>query len=96
MSRTGLATLGFAFCLALPAGAEGLTAGQTVTLAFVGEINLDGLPGDLVRHGDDPFTPSHSLARSRAGGAPPLARRTLWGLPPRQSLPTRHPGFSAA
>jgi poly-gamma-glutamate synthesis protein (capsule biosynthesis protein) len=34
-----------------PAGAEG----PTLTLAFVGDINLDGLPGDLVRHGGDPF-----------------------------------------
>lgn len=61
MSRTRLATLGLALCLALPAGAEGPTAGPTVTLAFVGDINLDGLPGDLVRRGGDPFAPFATL-----------------------------------
>jgi hypothetical protein len=59
MSRTRLAPLGVVLCLALtlPAGAEG----PTVTLAFVGDINLDGLPGNLVRRGGDPFAPFAAL-----------------------------------
>jgi poly-gamma-glutamate capsule biosynthesis protein CapA/YwtB (metallophosphatase superfamily) len=61
MSRLRLATLGLALCFALPAGAEGPTAGPTVTLAFVGDINLDGLPGRLVRRGGDPFAPFAAL-----------------------------------
>jgi poly-gamma-glutamate synthesis protein (capsule biosynthesis protein) len=55
MSGTRLAALGLSLCLALRAWAEGPTAGPTVTLAFVGDINLDGLPGDLVSRGGDPF-----------------------------------------
>ena len=37
------------------------TADPTVTLAFVGDINLDGLPGKLVRRGGDPFAPFAAL-----------------------------------
>ncbi len=61
MSRTRLAALGLALCLALPASAEGPTADPRVTLAFVGDINLDGLPGNLVRRGGDPFAPFAAL-----------------------------------
>jgi len=59
MNRPCRAALGVVLCLALtvPAGAGGPTGDPTVTLAFVGDINLDGLPGKLVRRGGDPFTP---------------------------------------
>ena len=63
MNRPCRAALGVALCLALtvPAGAGGPTADPTVTLAFVGDINLDGLPGKLVRRGGDPFAPFAAL-----------------------------------
>ncbi len=66
MNRRRLALLGIVLCFAVtvPAGAGGPTADPTVTLAFVGDINLDGLPGRLVTRGGDPFAP---LPRSWPG-----------------------------
>ena len=80
MSRTRLATLGLALCLALPAGAEGPTPGPTVTLAFVGDINLDGLPGNLVRRGGDPFA---TLCRTPGRGRHPGRQPGVRGRDPR-------------
>jgi poly-gamma-glutamate synthesis protein (capsule biosynthesis protein) len=63
MKRVRLAPLVIALCFAVtvPAGAGGPTAAPTVPLAFVGDINLDGFPGRLVRRGDDPFAPFAAL-----------------------------------
>jgi hypothetical protein len=90
MSRTRLATLGLALCLALPAGAEGPTAGPTVTLAFVGDINLDGLPGNLVRRGGDPFAPLAALldgADIRVGNLECVVATSGEPIPNRAKLP---------
>lgn len=57
MIRTGLATLGLAFCLGHPVNAEGPGAEPRISVAVVGDINLDGLPGALVERGGDPFAP---------------------------------------
>ncbi|HSQ06735.1 MAG TPA: hypothetical protein VLM84_03420 [Chromatiaceae bacterium] len=78
----------------MPAWAEASTGGPTVTLVFVGDINLDGLPGDLVRPTDGrlgacgpesstgPTAEYPPLRKVRGcGGAPQLARHTLWEPP---------------
>lgn len=57
MIRTRLATLGLALCLSLPVSAEGPGPDPRLTIAIVGDINLDGLPGELVERGGDPFAP---------------------------------------
>jgi poly-gamma-glutamate synthesis protein (capsule biosynthesis protein) len=63
MNRRRRAPLGIVLCFAVTvtAGAGGPTADPTVTLACVGDINLDGLPGRLVGHGGDPFAPFAAL-----------------------------------
>jgi len=51
-------------CLAMAdAPAERLADAETVSIAFVGDIMLDDLPGKLIRRGRDPFAPFAAILK---------------------------------
>jgi poly-gamma-glutamate capsule biosynthesis protein CapA/YwtB (metallophosphatase superfamily) len=64
MIRTSCSVLIAMFCLSAPAWSEEHTMEPTVSIAFVGDILLDELPGKLIKGGLDPFMPFAAILDS--------------------------------